>query len=95
MSRGFSRPGLGELVGSMICLLVVFTTLLAVDQRVRDRVELLVNRASAAPVATFSDRAGALRDALVQAARDRTIDQAPLLVFSAVGAALLIFMLRT
>jgi hypothetical protein len=95
MLRGFSRPGLGEVMGSLVCLVVVFVMLLAVDERVRDHVGLLVGRASSAPVATFSDGVSALADALVQTARDRSIDQAPLLVFSAVGAALLVFMLRT
>jgi len=95
MARGIIRPGFGELLGSLVCLVVLFVTLLAVDNRVREHFELLVSRASSAPVATFSERAGALSDALVQAARDRSIDQAPLLVFGAVGAALLVFMLRT
>ena len=95
MPHGFHRPGLGELMGSLVCLTVVFGTLLAVDDRVREQVAQLVGRASEAPAATVGERVGALSDALVQAARDRSIDQAPLLVFSAVGAALLVFMLRT
>jgi len=95
MLRGLSRPGMGELLGSLVCLVIVFATLLAVDERVRDHLGLFISRASSAPATTFAERVNDLSEAVVQAARDRSIDQAPLLIFSAVGAALLVFMLRT
>ncbi len=89
------KPGIGEAVASVICLAVVLATLVAVDGRVRDRFDALVHQASSEGVNTWSDRAGALGEAIVQAARDRSIDQAPLLVFTVVGGALLFFMMRT
>jgi hypothetical protein len=73
----------------------VLAALVVFDGRVRDRFDAFVSQPSANGLNTWSERAGALGDALVQAARDRSIDQAPLLVFTAVGAALLFFMLRT
>ncbi len=74
---------------------VVLATLVAVDGRVRDRFDALVNQASSEGVNTWSERAGALGEAIVRAARDRSIDQAPLLLFTVVGGALLFFMIRT
>jgi hypothetical protein len=91
----FNRPGLGEALASAICLVAVLGALVMIDGRVHDRFDALVARASTDGLATWGDRATALGTAVVQAARDRTIDQAPMLVFTAVGAALLFFMLRT
>jgi hypothetical protein len=89
------KPGIGEALASLVCLGLVLATLVAVDVRVRDRFHALVNQASSEGVNTWSERAGALGGAIVQAARDRSIDQAPLLVFTVVGGALLFFMIRT
>ncbi len=93
--RVLNRPGLGEAVASVICLVVVLATLVAVDGRVRDRFSALVTQASSEGITSWEQRAGAFGNAVVQAARDRSLDQAPLLVFTVVAAALLIFMLRT
>jgi hypothetical protein len=91
----FKRPGMGEAMASVICVVAVLATLVAVDSRVRDRFEALVSEASSDGLTSWENRAGAFADAVAQAARDRSIDQAPLLVFTVVAAALLIFMLRT
>lgn len=90
-----NRPGIGEAMASIICLAVVLATLVAVDGRVRDRFDALVSHASSDGVNTWTERAGALGAAIVQAARDRSIDQAPLLIFTVVGGGLLFFMMRT
>lgn len=82
-------------MASAICLAAVLMTLVSVDGRVRDRFSAFVAQASSDRMTTWEERAGSLGDAIVQAARDRSIDQAPLLVFTVVAAALLIFMLRT
>ncbi len=89
------RPGIGEAMASVLCLLAVLATLVAVDVRVHDRFAALVGQASSEGVSTWGERARAFGDAVLQAARDRSIDQAPLLVFSVIGGALVIFMLRT
>ncbi len=91
----FRRPGIGEAMASAISVLAVLTILVGVDGRVRDRFTALVTQASSDSIDTWGHRASALSDAVIQAARDRSIDQAPLLVFTVVAAALLIFMLRT
>jgi hypothetical protein len=93
--RAFKRPGVGEAMASAICVAAVLATLVSIDSRVRDRFQALVSEASSEGLTTWKDRAGAFADAVVQAARDHSIDQAPLLVFTVVAGALLIFMLRT
>jgi len=90
-----NRPGLGEAMASAICLAAVLTTLVAVDGRVRDRFTALVSDASSAGLSTWGDRVEALGATVVHVARQRSIDQAPLLIFTVVGGALLFFMLRT
>ncbi len=89
------RPGIGEAMASALCVAAVLATLVAVDARVHDRFWALVSQTQTAGLTSWSDRASAFSDAIFQAARDHTIDQAPLLVFTVVAAALLIFMLRT
>ncbi len=91
----FRRPVIGEAMASVISVVAVLATLVAIDGRVRDRFAALVSEASSDPIATWGQRATAFSDAVIQAARDHSIDQAPLLVFTVVAAALLIFMLRT
>ncbi len=90
----FRRPGIGEAMASVICVLAVLATLVLVDPRVHDRFSALVTQAQSDRLSTWSDRIGALGGAIAQTARDRSLDQAPLLVFSVVAGALLIFMLR-
>ena len=93
--RVLNRPGIGEVVASVVCLAAVLVTLVAVDGSVRERFSALVTQASSEGLTTWEQRADAFGNAVVQAARDRSLDQAPLLVFTVVAAALLIFMLRT
>ncbi len=93
--RVLNRPGIGEVVGSVVCLLAVLATLVVVDGRVHERFDALITQASSDGLTTWGERASALCGAVVQAARDRSIEHAPMLVFAVVGAALLVFMLRT
>lgn len=91
----FRRPGIGEAMASVICVVAVLGTLIAIDPRVQIRLTALVSEASSDPLSTWGQRVGRFTDAVAQAARDHSIDQAPLLVFTVVAAALLFFMLRT
>lgn len=91
----FRRPGTGEAMASVVCVVAVLATLVAVDGRVRDRFIALASQASSDRLITWEERVRDLTQAVVQAARDRSIDEAPLLVFTVVAAALLMFMLRT
>ncbi len=90
--RILTRAGVNDAFVSVLCLVMVFGALVAIDDRVRDRFSLLFHEAASGDLAT---RLGALSDAVIQAARDQSIANAPMLIFAAVGVVLLLFMLRT
>ena len=71
----------------------VMFALVSFDPRVRDHVSgLLGNGTTVLPLGA---RLGELGDALWSAARTQSIDNAPLLVFAAVGTVLTIFMVKS
>ena len=73
-------------------LLVALIALVSVDPRVEAQVTDLMRGAS---VTSWSDRLGDLGGALWSAARDHSIDSAPLLIFATVGVVLTVFMLKS
>lgn len=75
------------LFGAMVLMLV------SVDERVRERFTVLV--AGSHDVTPWGDRVMDFGGALVSAVRYQSIDGAPLVVFAAVSAVLVVFMLRT
>lgn len=87
------KLGIRQAIASSAVFGAVFLMLLSVDDRVRDRFGDLVS--GGAGLSPWGDRAADLGNALLQAARYQSIENAPLLVFSAVGAVLVLFMLRT
>jgi hypothetical protein len=93
--RILARPGIGETLVSIACVVGVLAVLVAVDVRVRDHFSLLFTEVTSEGVATWGDRLVALGGAVVDAARDKSVDEAPLLIFAGVGIVLLLFMLRT
>lgn len=70
----------------------VLFALVSVDPRVEAQMTDLVRGAS---VASWNDRVGDLGSALWSAARDHSIDNAPLLVFATVGTVLTLFMFKS
>lgn len=82
----------GEAAGSVVCFLAVLAALVAVDDRVRERIALAVPDGQ---VATWSEQARVLASVLFDAARDQSIAHAPLLIFTCVAILLVLFMLRT
>ncbi len=89
------RPGLNETLISLACVVVVFAALLSLDAHVRERVGMLFAAATSANAQTLTARLAGVGDAIVGAARERQIDEAPLLVFAVAGGMLFLFMLRT
>jgi hypothetical protein len=77
--------------GGVFALLLL--TLISLDDRVRERAAEMMS--SAGHVASYGDRVNMFTDALVDAARYQSIENAPLLVFATVGAVLFLFMVRT
>lgn len=87
------KLGLRQAIASSAVFGAIFLMLLSVDERVRDRAADLFSGGTG--LSPWGERAGDLGMALINAARYQSIENAPLLVFSAVGAVLVLFMLRT
>ena len=87
-----ARLGFREGAVSAVVFGAVLFGLMTVDPRVREHVTQLAHSGSVMPM---GDRIGDLGSALWSAARDKSLDNAPLLVFVSVGALLTVFMLRT
>jgi hypothetical protein len=71
---------------------VVVAALVSIDERVRERFSALVTGGQVTP---GGDRLSDLGEALMAALRYQSIENAPLLVFVAVGAVLFVFMVKS
>jgi len=71
----------------------VLLALASVDARVRERVGDVVSGSDG--LSPWGDRISDLGGALATAIRHQSLENAPLLVFAAVGAVLFVFMVRT
>ena len=77
--------------GGVFAMLLL--TLISLDDRVRERATELVS--GAGNVTSWDNRVSMFTDALADAARYQSIENAPLLIFATVGAVLFLFMVRT
>jgi hypothetical protein len=87
-----TRMGMREGVVSAIVFSAVLFALVSVDPRVKSQMADSLRSGSAS---SLGHRAGDIVSALWSAARDKSLDNAPVLVFATVGAVLTVFMLRT
>jgi hypothetical protein len=87
------RLGIREGTISAAVFAVVLTTLVSFDPRVHEHIADLFS--SSGGVAPLGDRVGDLVSALWVAARYQSLENAPLLVFTTIGAVLTLFMLRS
>ena len=78
---------------SITVFAIVFGGLISIDERVRDRFAAVVRGSDS--VSSLGDRVTDLGNALMTAARNQAIDNAPLVVFAVVGGVLFLFMFRT
>lgn len=89
------RSALGDVLVSAGALTILLITLAALDGRVREQVALRLNRARASTdlvLATTQIRDLAI--VVFEAARDQSIERAPLVIFALVATVLVLFMLR-
>jgi len=87
-----TRLGFRQAIASTAVFVAVLTTLVSVDDRVRERFGDLV---SGGEGLSLGSRAADLGHALAGAVRAQSIENAPLLIFAAVGGVLVLFMLRS
>jgi hypothetical protein len=85
------KLGLKQSVVSVAVFGLVLMLLVSVDPRVREKASEVV---SPSGVSTLSSRATDLGGTLVSAARDQSIQNSPLVIFAAVGAILVLFMIK-
>jgi hypothetical protein len=78
--------------GTVTLLLIA---LVALDERVRERVSLLFNGGASAELTTASNHVHSLTRVIASAAHTQSIAHAPLLVFGLVSTVLVVIMLRT
>jgi hypothetical protein len=74
---------------------IVLAALISIDPRVRARFWRVFEDPSGGALSPLGDRLGDLFGVIWMAARDQSIDNAPLLIFTVVGVVLVAFMLRT
>jgi hypothetical protein len=86
--------GARESVTSALSFGIVLAALVSFDPRVRVRFRGLFGDTASTALSPFGDRVSDLGSVLWMAVRDQSIENGPLLFFSAVGVMLVLFMLR-
>ena len=87
------KLGLRQTIASVAVFAAVLTFLVSLDDRVRDRFSDLLSAGT--DLSPWSHRAAELGNVLIDAVRYQSIENAPLMIFAAVGAVLFLFMVRT
>jgi hypothetical protein len=88
------RRLLGDAVISLAALLLLFAVLLAVDDRIRERVSG-VWAPDSSELAGASQQFGSFVTLTYEVVRDQSIQHAPMTIFTLAAAVLVIFMVRT
>ncbi len=96
MSRSSQEPGrrwhgLVHALGSAACFAAVLGALVWMDPRVGER----LSQAAGDSSSDWVTRLRASAEIVLQAARDQSLEHAPLLIFTLVAAVLVLFMIRT
>jgi hypothetical protein len=87
-----AKMGFREGAVSAIVFSAILFALVSFDPRVKEQVSDSLRTSSAS---SWSRSAGEIGGTLWRAARDKSMDGAPVLIFATVGAVLTVFMLRT
>ena len=85
--------GIKQALASSAVFTGIVLMLVSVDPRVRDRFSELL--AGSGNVGSWTDQASFLGEAVLTAARQQSLENAPLVIFATVGAVLFLFMVRT
>ena len=98
MSQGIARMrrSFGDALISMGALAALLAGLVLVDDRVREQVAMHFNGAE--PSTELAHAGSRLRDlatVVIEAARDQSLEHAPMLIFVLAATILVLFMLRT
>ena len=89
------RRAFGDALSSAAALVVLLVGLVAIDDRVRDRVLSVIRTGEvSSSVGSVTSIASDVAGVLMMAARDQSLDHAPLAVFVVAATALVLAMLR-
>ena len=89
------RRVFGDALISAAALAVLVVGLVAIDERVRDRVSLMIRTGDvSSSFGSATSLVGNVADVLILAARDQSLDHAPLAVFVVAATALVLAMLK-
>ena len=86
--------GIQQAFVSTAIFAIVLGVLVSIDDRVRERFSAVVTSGGHG-LTPWGDRVSDLGDALLGAIRHQSIENAPLLIFTAVGAVLVVFMVKS
>jgi hypothetical protein len=89
------RRRFGQALMSMAAVGVLFVSLVALDDRVREQLSLRFDDHPSAQLATAGSELRDMTTVVIDAARDQSIEHAPLMIFVLAATVLLLFMLRT
>lgn len=93
--RSDVRRVLGDAMLSAAALVLLLAALVSIDERVREHVLSLTRPdAMSATVQNMSGHARTTVAVLAEAAKDQSIEHAPLVIFAVAGSALVLAMLR-
>jgi len=89
------RRAFGDAMISLGAVLLLVMMLVTIDPRVREQVSGAWSGPGSRPVAVISSQMREVTSVVVSAARDHSIDNAPLMIFALAATVLVLFMLRT
>jgi hypothetical protein len=89
------RRAFGDAMISLGAVLLLLMMLVTIDPRVREQVSGTWGGPGSPRVATISSQVREVTSVVVTAARDHSIDNAPLMIFALAATVLVLFMLRT
>jgi hypothetical protein len=83
-----------ETIGSLLCLAVILAVLVSIDSRVQMSASAILDDPGGT-MSPLGDRVSDFGDALLDALRDQSLENAPMMIFAVVGGVLFLFMLKT
>jgi hypothetical protein len=89
-----NRRAIGEAAISLSTLMALLVALVAIDDRVREQIVLRASAGPAEQLAGLGSRLSDIAAILAIAARDQSIEHAPLMIFVLAATVLVLFMLR-
>jgi hypothetical protein len=89
------RRPLGDALLSIGALAMLLLALVAFDGRVREQVSLRLSARPAVELAAAGEQVRDMATVVFEAARDQSIEHAPLMIFALAATVLVLFMLRT